>query len=625
MATSLKLGEKAKAVAKRPLETRRFHLVVVLLVIYAVGLIPVYKMIGDVVFFLSLVPLIVAASLLGTIPAVIVAILLSALNLYLYWQLGATLVEVLGRGGASAFLHLLVGGGVGRLADLQSRLKEELVERNEIETKLEYLAYHDPLTGLPNRMLFHDHLERELAHARRAKTKVGVLALNLERFRWVNDSFGHDIGDRLLTEVGRRIQKAVRQSDTVARLGSDTFVVLFPQMRTSEDVSAISDKIQNQIMQPLFLTGQEIQIAARIGVAQFPEDGDDPETLLRNADAALNRAKQNATQTFQAYNPQINSAARERMQLETGIRKALQQEELSLHYQPIVDTGTGAIISFEALLRWNSAQLGPISPDVFIPVAEDTGVIHAIGDWVFRSALRQLRGWRELGFPELRMSVNISPKQLKRESLHREFVEIAKEIGIPGELIELEITESSLLKQETQVMENLRKFREAGMSLAVDDFGTGYSCLAYRKRMPFTCLKVDRSFIKQVNTDPEYASITYAIIAIAKALRMRTVAEGVETQEQCAYLWQLQCDAIQGYLFNKPMPADDCTRMLAEIGERRKAFLQHIQLAESQARAQSEEQGLDLLPLALPPDWQPTPKSTDAEDMPPIDARQVHV
>jgi EAL domain-containing protein (putative c-di-GMP-specific phosphodiesterase class I) len=367
-----------------------------------------------------------------------------------------------------------------------------------------------------------------------------------------------------------------------------------------------------------------VHIAARIGVAQFPEDGDDPETLLRNADAALNRAKQNATQTFQAYNPQINSAARERMQLETGIRKALQQEELSIHYQPIVDTGTGAIISFEALLRWNSAQLGPIPPDVFIPVAEDTGAIHAIGDWVFRSAMRQLRGWRELGFPELRMSVNISPKQLKRETLHRELLDIANEVGVPGELIELEITESSLLKQEPQVMENLKRFREAGMSLAVDDFGTGYSCLAYLKRMPFTCLKVDRSFIKQVNTDPEYASITYAIIAIAKALRMRTVAEGVETQEQCAYLWQLQCDAIQGYLFNKPMPADDCTRILNEIVERRQAFMQHIQLAEIQARGRTEEGTLDLMPLALPPDWKPAAKGSESEDMPPIRMANPH-
>jgi diguanylate cyclase (GGDEF)-like protein len=624
MAPSFKLGAKAKIVAERPLDTRRFHMVVVLLVIYAVGLIPVYKLIGDVVFFLSLVPLIVAASLLGMIPALLVAVLLSTLNLYLYWQLGATLAEMLGRGGAAALLHFLVGGGVGRLADLQVRLKDELAERNEIETKLEYLAYHDPLTGLPNRMLFHDHLERELAHARRAKTKVGVLALNLERFRWVNDSYGHDIGDRLLTEVGHRIQKAVRQSDTVARLGSDTFVVMFPQMRSSEDISAISDKIQYQLMLPLFLNQQEVHIAARIGVAQFPEDGDDPETLLRNADAALNRAKQNATQTFQAYNPQINSAARERMQLETGIRKALQQEELSLHYQPIVDTGTGAIISFEALLRWNSAQLGPIPPDVFIPVAEDTGAIHAIGDWVFRSAMRQLRGWRELGFPELRMSVNISPKQLKRETLHRELLDIANEVGVPGELIELEITESSLLKQEPQVMENLKRFREAGMSLAVDDFGTGYSCLAYLKRMPFTCLKVDRSFIKQVNTDPEYASITYAIIAIAKALRMRTVAEGVETQEQCAYLWQLQCDAIQGYLFNKPMPADDCTRILNEIVERRQAFMQHIQLAEIQARGRTEEGTLDLMPLALPPDWKPAAKGPESEDMPPIRMANPH-
>jgi diguanylate cyclase (GGDEF)-like protein len=608
MASALKFGEKAKAVARRRLDTGRFHAVVILLLLYAVALIPVYKLIGDAVFFLSLVPLTVAAGLLGTLPALLVAALLTMLNLYLYDQLGATWAELAGRGGASALLHLLVGAGVGRLADLQARLKEELQERNEVEGKLEYLAYHDPLTGLPNRLLFHDHLERELSHGRRLKQQVGVLAINLERFRWVNDSFGHDVGDRLLTEIGARIQKAVRQSDTVARLGSDTFVVLLPKLRSGADISAVSEKIHTQIAQPLHLSSQEFQVGCRIGMAQFPEDGDDPETLLRNADAALNRAKQSATQTFQAYNPQINSAARERMQLENGIRRALQQEELSVFYQPIVDTSTGAIVSFEALLRWNSSQLGSIAPDVFIPIAEDTGAIHAIGEWVFRASLRQLRTWRELGFPELRISVNISPKQLRREALADEMLAIARDAGIPAELIELEITESSLLKQEAQVMENLKRFREAGMELAVDDFGTGYSCLAYLKRMPFTCLKVDRSFIKQVNTDPEYASITYAIIAIAKALHMRTVAEGVETQEQCAYLWQLQCDAVQGYLFNKPMPAEDCTRLLANIGERRQAYLN--QLAPTQALgAPGERVGaenrLDLLPLAMPTDWQP--------------------
>ncbi len=627
MPQTLNLRAKAKAVAGRRLDATRFHTVVVLLVLYAVALSPLYRLIGDVVFFLSLVPLTVAGGLLGTLPALLVAFLLSGLNLYLYWQLGASWGELAGRGGAAVLLHLLVGGGVGRLADLHARLKQELAERNEVEDRLEFLAYHDPLTGLPNRLLFHDHLERELAHARRNQLRVGVLALNLERFRWVNDSFGHDVGDKLLSEVGQRLQKAVRQSDTVARLGSDTFVILLPKLRTGTDISAIYEKIQVQLALPMFLNGQEIHINGRMGVAQFPEDGDEPETLLRNADAALNRAKQNATQTFQAYNPQINSAARERMRLEMGIRKALQQEELFLHYQPVIDTGTGAIVSFEALLRWNHPQIGAISPDVFIPIAEDTGAIHAIGTWVFRSALLQLRHWQQMGFSELRMAVNLSPKQLRRENLHLEFATIAQEIGIAGESIELEVTESSLLKQETQVMENLKRFREAGYGLAVDDFGTGYSCLAYLKRMPFTCLKVDRSFIKQVNTDPEYASITYAIIAIAKALRMRTIAEGVETQEQCTYLWQLQCDAIQGYFFNKPAPAEECTRMLAEITNRKNLYSAQVAALHAAASSRKQESGaagLDLLPLAVSTDWAPAAKPAEEEDMPPVRLQNPH-
>lgn len=625
MPQTLNLRDQAKAVAGRQLDAKRFHAVVVLLLFYAVALSPLYRLIGDVVFFLSLVPLTVAGGLLGTLPALVVAFLLSGLNLYLYWQLGASWGELAGRGGVAVLLHLLVGIGVGRLADLHARLKRELAERNEVENRLEYLAYHDPLTGLPNRLLFHDHLERELAHARRNQHRVGVLALNLERFRWVNDSFGHDAGDKLLSEVGQRLQRAVRQSDTVARLGSDTFVILLPKLRTGSDISSVYEKIQAQLAQPLFLNGQELQITGRMGVAQFPEDGDEPETLLRNADAALNRAKQNSTQSFQAYNPQINSAARERMRLEMGIRKALQQDELFLHYQPVIDTATGAIVSFEALLRWNHPQLGVVAPDVFIPVAEDTGAIHSIGAWVFRSALAQLRQWQQMGFSELRMAVNLSPKQLRRENLYQEFFAIAREIGVSGESIELEITESSLLKQEAQVMENLKRFREAGYGLAVDDFGTGYSCLAYLKRMPFTCLKVDRSFIKQVNTDPEYASITYAIIAIAKALRMRTVAEGVETQEQCAYLWQLQCDAIQGFFFNKPAPAAECTRMLSEISERKQTFAKQAAAIQAVLSAGPQELGsvgLDVLPLAT--DWEPVANPSGEEEMPPVRLSNPH-
>jgi diguanylate cyclase (GGDEF)-like protein len=476
-----------------------------------------------------------------------------------------------------------------------------------MEAKLEFLAYHDPLTGLSNRLRFHDRLELELAHSRRDNSFISVLFLNLDHFKGVNDSLGHDVGDHLLIDVGHRIQRCLRQSDTVARFGDDSFVVLLPRLRMQEDVGTVAEKITDSLGQAFFVLGQELHVMARIGVASFPDDGEDPETLLRNANAALNQAKALGAQTFQVYNPRINQEARERMVLENGIRKCLAQEELLLHYQPIIDTSTGGIHSLEALLRWQHPEMGMVSPDRFIPIAEDSGMIHPMGDWILRRAARQLKVWQDLGFPDLRMAVNLSPKQLRRTNLWQEFADIVAEAHTHPSQIELEITESSLLGQEPQVMENLRKLREVGFGLALDDFGTGYSCLSYLKRLPLTALKVDRSFIREVNTDPEYASITYAIIAIAKALKLRTVAEGVETQEQCQFLWSAQCDAIQGFLFNKPMPPDNITALLLETAERRTQYQRHFP-SESPAATppEPEEESMPTLP-----DFTPRPREAE--------------
>ncbi len=551
------------------IDLKRFIIVILVLVVYVVGIIPLYSQINDQVFFLSLIPLIIASSLIGTWPGLAVAILLSFFNLYLAQALSESWEGLRGKASVFTLLHLLVATGVGRWRDLNLRLRQELVERKEIESRLEHLAYFDAITGLPNRMLFQDRIETEIEHARRSKGSLSILFLHIEGLKSVIDSLGHEVGDRLFIEIGSRIKRCLRASDTLARFSTETFALLIPRLRDRRDVFSAADKVLQSILQTFFVVGQEIHVTGRFGVATYPDDGGDPETLLRNADAALNQSKLIGTQTFQAYNPSINRAAVERMTLENGIRKALAQEELFLHYQPIVETATGGIASLEALLRWNHPQLGPIPPDAFIPVAEDNGMIHPIGDWVLRTGCNQLKVWKEFGAKELRLAVNVSPRQLRRATLAEDFLNITRSIGVPPGHIDLEITESSLLGQEPQVMENLNLLRNAGFGLALDDFGTGYSCLAYLKRLPLTCLKVDRSFIKEVNTDPEYASITCAIVAMAKALGLKVIAEGVETQEQCSFLWSLQCDEIQGFFFNKPMPHNEVTLLLADIAERR--------------------------------------------------------
>ncbi len=554
------------------LDFKRFNAVILLLAAYVLAIIPLYPAIGDMVFFLSLLPLVITASLIGTWPGLLVAVLLSGLNLYLAYALDGSWAGLWVRGSLFTGLHLLIGAGVGRWRDLNAQLRRELKERQSIEARLEHMAYYDPLTGLPNRTLFRERMELEISHAQRDRIGICVLFLNLDRFKDVNDTLGHEAGDGLLAETGRRIQRALRASDSVGRFGGDTFAILMPRVRDPKEAVPVADKVLASLRRPFLIAGQEIHLSARIGVAMYPRDGEDADTLFRNSDAALHQAKALATRAFHAYNPAINQIAKERLALESGIRKALERGELELFYQPIVETATGAIAALEALLRWRRGEKDCVLPEVFIPIAEDTGMIHSIGDWVLGEACRQLHVWQGMGFHDLRMAVNLSPRQLKRESLWIDFEAIATQAGVrPGD-VDLEITESSLLGQESQVMENLERLRAAGFQLSLDDFGTGYSCLAYLKRLPFSCLKVDRSFIRQSHTDPDYASITYAIVAVAKALKLKVIAEGVETQEQCAFLWQLQCDQVQGYLFGRPVAAQEITTGLFDISDRRRRF-----------------------------------------------------
>ncbi len=562
------------------LDKLHFGLVIGSLLVYALAIIPLYSYVGETTFLVSLVPLVLTAGLLGTWPALMVAVLLSVFNYYLSVQGSEGSEYVWAKSLLSGVLHILIGIGVGRWRDLNGRLKLELEERKEVESKLEYLAYHDALTRLPNRIMFNDRLDVELARSGRENQKVGVLFLNVNRFKSINDSLGHELGDRLLMEVGQRLKRCLRTNDTVARFGSDTFVQILVNIRNPEDISSIALKMFESLNKPFQLADQEININARIGAAIYPADGEDRDTLLRNADAALSRAKEQGFQRLELFNSQINLKAVERMNVEGAIRKALPQDELYLHYQPIIDVATGVMSGVEALLRWQHPTLGFIPPDVFIPIAEDTGLIHPIGEFVLRTACKQAKIWHGLGFPEFYMSVNVSPRQLRNEFLADQFFKVLKEIGMEPHTLMLEITESSLLGEEPAVMDNLTKFKEAGIGLAVDDFGTGYSCLANLKKLPITCLKVDKAFIKEINSDSEYATIVYAIIAIAKALKLKVIAEGVETQEQCSFLWSMQCDAIQGYLFNKPIPPKNITDILMDSLNRRKLFQSQLQMTE---------------------------------------------
>ncbi len=555
---------------RKQLDIFRFCVVVFSLILYAIAVIPLYNILKDTTFFISLLPLLLSASMLGTWPALAVAGLLNIFNIYMAYQFSFDWSQVLPSGGASAVLHLLIGAGVGRWRDLHDRLKEEFSQRREMESNLEYLAYHDPLTGLPNRRLFSDRLDVELAHALRESQKVAILFLNLDRFKDTNDTLGHERGDRLLMETGMRIKRSLRAVDTVARFGSDTFVVMLPRVRNAEDVSSIAHKILHSLNQTFYLSGQEIHVTARIGIAIAPNDGEGRDDLLRNADAALSRAKEEQSQNFQLYNSQINRMAAERMSLENGVRRALAQEEFITYYQPIIDVKTGVIVGMEALLRWYNPREGKmIMPDKFIPIAEDTGIITALGDWVLRQACKQACIWRDLGFPGLTMAVNLSPRQLKEADLVQRFQAIISGSGLNPKNLVLEITEGILMGKDETTLNGLQSFKDMGVGLAVDDFGTGYSCLGNLKRLPITTLKIDRSFVMELVKDQEYAAITHAIIAIAKTLKLRVVAEGVETEEQRAFLYALHCDEMQGYLFSKPLPAEDITRMLLDMAERR--------------------------------------------------------
>ncbi len=454
-----------------------------------------------------------------------------------------------------------------RLLDLAQALGSQVgqfMTRKEAEKALKFVASHDALTEIPNRMVFHQRLEQALAQSRRQNRALGLMFIDLDRFKVINDLLGHDAGDELLREVAQRLRASLRASDTVARFGGDEFVVLAEGLPDPVHVGVIARKLLQAIAAPMTLAEREVNVTASIGVCTFPEDGADAATLLKNADLAMYRAKEQGKNTFQYYSAQLAGLSADRLALESGLRRAIESGQLMLHYQPAFDLASGRLSGAEALVRWQHPELGLVAPARFVPIAEESGLIEDMGKWVLKTVCAQLRAWRDQGLALPRVSINISPRQFIRSDLARAIERQTREAGLDPRVLEIEVTEGTVMKEPERMAEILARIKAMGVSVAIDDFGTGYSSLAYLKRFPIDRLKVDRSFISGLPADSEDAAITRSIIAMAHSLRLKVIAEGVETEAQLEFLREHGCDEMQGYLRGRPMPVEQFTVLLQE-------------------------------------------------------------
>ncbi|HXH38496.1 MAG TPA: EAL domain-containing protein [Thermoanaerobaculia bacterium] len=439
----------------------------------------------------------------------------------------------------------------------------DITERTYAEEQIKHLAYHDALTTLPNRLLFKDRVSVAISHAQRHDGRVAVLFLDLDRFKVINDSLGHNIGDQLLQAVAARVQSCVRDSDTVARLGGDEFTLLLPELTHAEDAALVAQKILEAVRYPFHIEGREFYITTSIGISIFPEDGVDAETLIKSADTAMYQAKEQGRDNYQLFNAIVNAKALQRIALEHGLRRALAHHELAVHYQPIFDFRTSRITGMEALLRWTQPEMGSIPPSTFIPLAEAIGVMIPIGTWALRAACAQAKQWHDAGFNTLSLAVNLSVCQLQQPDLVSLVREILTETGLPARLLELEITESTAMQSPDASIRTLYDLKKLGIRISLDDFGTGHSSLAYLKRFPIDTLKIDQSFVRDITRDPDTAAIVTAIIAMGHSLRLKVIAEGVEFTDQATFLKRCSCDQMQGFLINAPMPAAELGAILA--------------------------------------------------------------
>jgi diguanylate cyclase (GGDEF)-like protein len=441
----------------------------------------------------------------------------------------------------------------------------DLTLRAHTEEALASLAYHDTLTGLPNRLLFHDRLTQAVERGRRTRQMFAVMLVGLDRFKIINDSLGLEKGDHVLKAVAERLALAVRKSDTVARLGGDEFLLLLAGVESAEAVAKVAQKLLIALRPPLPVDGHELTAAASIGVALFPHDGDTPEALIKNADTALSRAKEQGRNHFQFYTTDMNATAIERLTLESRLRRALVNGEFVVHYQPQASLETGAIVGVEALIRWIDPVLGLVPPGDFIPLAEETGLIVDIGAWVLRAAAAEIVRWqRHLGRPELRLAVNLSARQFQQADLVDLIRQTLAATGLPASSLELEITESVLMREALASVRRLKDLTGLGVHLAIDDFGTGYSSLSYLRTFPIRSLKIDRTFIRDIDRDPSSATLAQGMVGLGRSLGLKVIAEGVETVRQLELLKGYGCQEMQGFLLCRPLPAEEALAVIEQ-------------------------------------------------------------
>jgi diguanylate cyclase (GGDEF)-like protein/PAS domain S-box-containing protein len=451
-----------------------------------------------------------------------------------------------------------------QLVETNRRLKKAHEQLLQTEKRIRHMALHDSLTSLPNRALLQDRVTQAIVQADRARQSMAVMFVDLDNFKHINDSLGHIVGDHLLCEVSQRLKQCVRKSDTVARLGGDEFVICLTGLESGDQAAALAQKVLAALEQPLLIDAIDLHTSGSIGIGIYPDDGNSVEALMRAADTAMYHAKSKGRGNFQFFTPALDHAAQQRMSIESRLRMALPKGELRLHYQPQVDIATGRIVSVEALLRWRHPGRGFVPPLEFIPIAEECGMITRIGEWVLEEACAQLRRWRDAGHSDLCIAVNLSARQMLQPDFAGQVQGILNNAGLPADALDLEITESVLMQPGEESTATLKRLFDMGVQLSVDDFGTGYSSLAYLKRFPIHALKIDRSFVSGIGQDPSDAAIVSTIIVMARNLRLKVIAEGVETAEQAAFLAENDCALAQGYYYSRPIEADALGILLQE-------------------------------------------------------------
>lgn len=440
-------------------------------------------------------------------------------------------------------------------------LEQNLTELQQAQDTIKHMAYHDALTGLPNRHYFEDRLAQALREARQRNQRMAVLFLDLDRFKFINDTFGHTLGDHVLQQIAHRLETIIRKSDMVARVGGDEFTLLLPDA-SAEEAVGVAERVLQRVREPQEILGRQLHITASLGITVFPEDGQDAEALLRNADIAMYKAKEEGGDSYRLYSPSMDASMSQWLTLQSELWRALERGELLLYYQPQVDVRNGRVFGAEALVRWQHPEKGLMLPDSFIPLAEDSGLIVPLGTWVLKEACRQLRAWQEAGLPSIALTVNISARQLQRPGLVPLLGQLLEETGVePGRLV-LEVTEGAIMRDMDAAIALLKELRAMGFLVSLDDFGTGHSSLNYLKALPLDILKIDRSFVRDIGKDSTGNAMVTAIVTLARSCALRVIAEGVENSEQLDFLQRLHCYEVQGFLFGRPMPAEEFGRLL---------------------------------------------------------------